>query len=230
MNILLVSPQTPMTFWSPSMRFVSYRSELPFRRWACLRLRRCCPARGTCAWSIWTSRGCAMPTCWADYVLIGAMIIHKQSIQEEIIPRCKRLGRTIIGGGPLFTTGYEDYVGDVHAVCGECEEIIGDVIRDMESGDLKDKYESPHGFPDVTKTPVPRWDLIALRHYATMPIQFSRGCPFDCEFCDIIIMNGRKPRTKAPDQMIAELDSLHAAGWKARSSSSTTISSATRSS
>ena len=88
---------------------------------------------------------------WADYVLIGAMIVHKQSIDEEIIPRCKRLGRTIIGGGPLFTTGYEEYAGDVHAVCGECEEIIDDVVRDMELGELKPKYESTHGFPDVTQ-------------------------------------------------------------------------------
>jgi radical SAM superfamily enzyme YgiQ (UPF0313 family) len=150
---------------------------------------------------------------WADYVMIGAMIIHKQSIEEEIIPRCKRFGRTIVGGGPLFTTGYEDYVGDVHAVCGECEEIIADVVRDLELGELKPKYESGQGSPDVTRTPVPRWDLINLRHYATMSIQFSRGCPFDCEFCDIIIMNGRKPRTKTPEQMIAELDSLCDDGW-----------------
>jgi radical SAM superfamily enzyme YgiQ (UPF0313 family) len=151
---------------------------------------------------------------WADYVMVGAMIVHKQSVQEEIIPRCKQLGRPLIGGGPLFTTGYEDYAADVHAVCGESEEIIGDVIRDMEAGELKDKYESAHGFPDVTKTPVPRWDLINPRHYATMSIQFSRGCPFDCEFCDIIIMNGRNPRTKTPAQMIAEIDALDAAGWQ----------------
>jgi radical SAM superfamily enzyme YgiQ (UPF0313 family) len=83
----------------------------------------------------------------------------------------------------------------------------------MESGLLQAKYESHHGFPDVTRTPVPRFDLINPRHYATMSIQFSRGCPFDCEFCDIIIMNGRKPRTKTPEQMIAELDALDAAGW-----------------
>jgi radical SAM superfamily enzyme YgiQ (UPF0313 family) len=150
---------------------------------------------------------------WADYVMIGAMIIHKESIDEEIIPRCQRLGKTIIGGGPLFTTGYEDYAESVHAVCGECEEVIGDVVRDMEIGELKQKYESGHGFPDVTKTPVPRWDLIRLQNYATMSTQFSRGCPFDCEFCDIIVMNGRKPRTKTPDQMLAELDALQDAGW-----------------
>jgi radical SAM superfamily enzyme YgiQ (UPF0313 family) len=214
MNILLISPQTPMTFWSlkHAVRFVSRQAAFP--PLGLLTVAAMLPRS-------WNLRLVDMDVTrlrdadlkWADYVLIGAMIVHKQSIDEEIIPRCRRMGKTIIAGGPLFTTGYEDYAGQVHAVCGECEEIIEDVIRDMEAGELKAKYESTRGFPDVTKTPVPRWDLINVRHYATMPVQFSRGCPFDCEFCDIIIMNGRKPRTKAPEQMIAELDALYAAGW-----------------
>ena len=214
MNILLVSPQTPLTFWSlkHAVRFMARQAAFP--PLGLLTVAAMLPR----SWNIRLVDMDIRPLRdsdlqWADYVLIGAMIVHKQSIDEEIIPRCKGLGRTIIGGGPLFTTGYEDYAGDVHAVCGESEEIIDQVIRDMESGDLKDKYESTHGFPDVTKTPVPRWDLIDVNNYATMPLQFSRGCPFDCEFCDIIIMNGRKPRTKSPEQMIAELDALYAAGW-----------------
>jgi radical SAM superfamily enzyme YgiQ (UPF0313 family) len=215
MNILLISPQTPMTFWSAkhAVRFISKRAAFP--PLGLMTVAAMLPRS-------WNLRLVDMDVThlrdsdlrWADYVLIGAMIIHKQSIDEEIIPRCQRIGRTIIGGGPLFTTGYEDYAGQVHAVCGECEEFIGDLIRDMESGELKERYESTRGFPDVTKTPVPRWDLIDPRHYATMSIQFSRGCPFDCEFCDIIIMNGRKPRTKTPEQMIAELDGLVDAGWQ----------------
>ncbi len=215
MNILLVSPKTPMTFWSAkhAVRFISKRAAFP--PLGLMTVAAMLPR----AWNVRlvdmdVTRLRDADLRWADYVLIGAMIIHKQSIDEEIIPRCKRIGRTIIGGGPLFTTGYEDYLADVHCVCGECEEIIDDVVRDLESGDLKDKYESTRGFPDVTKTPVPRWDLIDIRDYATMSIQFSRGCPFDCEFCDIIIMNGRKPRTKAPEQMIAELDALYGAGWR----------------
>jgi radical SAM superfamily enzyme YgiQ (UPF0313 family) len=214
MNILLISPQTPMTFWSlkHAVRFVSRKAAFP--PLGLLTVAAMLPRS-------WNVRLVDMDVTrlrdadlrWADYVLIGAMIVHKQSIDEEIIPRCQRMGRTIIGGGPLFTTGHEEYAGTVHAVCGECEEFIDEVIRDMEAGTLKPKYESKHGFPDVTRTPVPRWDLINVRHYATMPVQFSRGCPFDCEFCDIIIMNGRKPRTKTPQQMIAELDALYAAGW-----------------
>jgi radical SAM superfamily enzyme YgiQ (UPF0313 family) len=214
MNVLLVSPQTPMTFWSlkHAVRFVSKRAAFP--PLGLLTVAAMLPK----SWNVRlvdmdVKRLRDADVRWADYVLVSAMIVHKQSVQEDVIPRCHRLGKPIIAGGPLFTTGYEDYAADVHAVLGECEETIGDVVRDMESGLMQAKYESGHGFPDVTKTPVPRFDLINPRHYATMSIQFSRGCPFDCEFCDIIIMNGRKPRTKTPDQMIAELDALDAAGW-----------------
>ena len=215
MNVLLVSPQTPTTFWSlkHAVRFVSKRAAFPPlglltvaamlpRTWAIrlvdMDIRRLRDA----------------DIRWADYVLVSAMIVHKQSVREDVIPRCKRLAKAIIGGGPLFTTGYEDYAVDVHAVVGECEELIGRLVCDMESGLLQARYESRHGFPDVTNTPVPRFDLIDPRHYATMAIQFSRGCPFECEFCDIIVMNGRRPRTKTPDQIIAELDALLAIGWR----------------
>lgn len=215
MNVLLVSPQTPMTFWSlkHAVRFVSRRAAFP--PLGLLTVAALLPRS-------WNLRVVDMDVHrlrdsdlrWADYVLVGAMIVHKQSIEEEIIPRCKRMNRSIIGGGPLFTTGYDDYAADVHAVCGECEDIIDDVIHDMEAGTLRPKYQSANGFPDLLNTPVPRWDLINIRHYATMSIQMSRGCPFDCEFCDIVIMNGHKPRTKSPSQMLAELDALHFAGWQ----------------
>ena len=76
------------------------------------------------------------------------------------------------------------------------------------------RFTAREGRPDITQTPVPRWDLINLRHYVTMAVQFSRGCPFDCEFCDIIVMNGRVPRTKTPAQLIAELEALRQRGWK----------------
>src|SRR5688500_17034794 len=151
MNVLLISPQTPMTFWSlkHAVRFVSKRAAFP--PLGLMTVAAMLPRS-------WNLRLVDMDVerlpdadlQWADYVMVSAMIVHKQSVIDGIMPRCKRLGRTIIGGGPLFTTGYEDYAGDVHAVCGECEEIIGEVVRDMESGELKEKYESTHGFPDVT--------------------------------------------------------------------------------
>ena len=87
------------------------------------------------------------------------------------------------------------------------------VVEDLRSGRLQPVYRCTNR-PEITQTPAPRWDLINFRHYVTMSVQFSRGCPFDCEFCDIIVMNGRVPRTKTPAQLIAELDALCQRGWK----------------
>ena len=92
--------------------------------------------------------------------------------------------------------------------------MIDELVQDLETGQLRRLYQAPER-PDLARTPVPRWDLIDFRDYVTMLVQFSRGCPYDCEFCDIVIMNGRVPRTKSPAQMLAELDALHAA-WLAR--------------
>jgi radical SAM superfamily enzyme YgiQ (UPF0313 family) len=149
---------------------------------------------------------------WADYVLLGAMIVQKDSV-HEIAARCAALKKTVIAGGPLFTTGHEAFPEIKHFVLGEAEEIMPRVVADMRSRKLETIYQAPHR-PDLTHTPVPRWDLIKFRHYVTMSVQFSRGCPFDCEFCDIIVMNGRTPRTKSPAQLIAELDALRGRGWR----------------
>lgn len=149
---------------------------------------------------------------WADYVMIGAMIVQKDSVRE-IVARCAALKKTVIAGGPLFTTGHESFPEIQHFVLGEAEEVMPRVVEDMRNGRLQPIYRAT-GRPEITGTPVPRWDLINFRHYVTMSVQFSRGCPFDCEFCDIIVMNGRVPRTKTPDQLIAELEALRRRGWK----------------
>ncbi len=148
----------------------------------------------------------------ADYVLLGAMIVQKDSVRE-IMARCAAFGKTVIAGGPLFTTGHEEFPEIRHFVLGEAEEAMPQVVADMRNGQLQAIYRAPHR-PDITRTPSPRWDLIKMRYYVTMSVQFSRGCPFDCEFCDIIVMNGRVPRTKTPAQLIAELDALRERGWK----------------
>jgi radical SAM superfamily enzyme YgiQ (UPF0313 family) len=149
---------------------------------------------------------------WADYVLLGAMIVQKESVRE-IMARCAALGKTVIAGGPLFTTGHEAFPEIQHFVLGEAEEVMPQVVADLRSGRLQPIYRCTNR-PEITQTPVPRWDLIKFRYYVTMAVQFSRGCPFDCEFCDIIVMNGRVPRTKTPAQLIAELDALGRRGWK----------------
>ena len=150
---------------------------------------------------------------WADYVLLGAMLVQKDSVRE-IAARCATFQKRVIAGGPLFTTGYEAFPEIQHFVLGEAEEIMPQVVEDMRSGRLLQPIYRATNRPDITQTPVPRWDLIKFRYYVTMAVQFSRGCPFDCEFCDIIVMNGRVPRTKTPAQMIAELDALGRRGWK----------------
>jgi radical SAM superfamily enzyme YgiQ (UPF0313 family) len=149
---------------------------------------------------------------WADYVMLSAMIVHKESV-HQIVARCAALGKSIIADDPLFTTGHEAFPQIQHFVLGEAEEVMPQVIADLRAGRLQPLYQSS-GWPDLTQTPVPRWDLIDGRHYVTMAVQFSRGCPYDCEFCDIVVMNGRVPRTKTPTQRVAEIEALRRRGWK----------------
>jgi len=149
---------------------------------------------------------------WADYVMVGAMLIQKESV-HEIVAWCAALGKTVIAGGPLFTTGHEAFPQIQHFVLGEAEDLMPQVVEDMRNGRLQRIYRTLKR-PDISHSPVPRWDLIKFRDYVTMSAQFSRGCPFNCEFCDIIVMNGRVPRNKTPPQLIAELDALRQRGWK----------------
>jgi radical SAM superfamily enzyme YgiQ (UPF0313 family) len=213
MKILLISPRTPDTFWSfkHAIRFVSRRASMaPL---GLLTVAGMLPPE----WKLKLTdlnveRLRDEDLRWADYVLLGAMIVHKDSVRE-IVARCTAFGKTVIAGGPLFTTGHEAFPKIQHFVLGEAEEVMPQVVADMQSGRLQSIYRAPHR-PDITRTPPPRWDLIQFRHYVTMSVQFSRGCPFDCEFCDIIVMNGRVPRNKTPAQLIAELDGLRQRGWK----------------
>ncbi|MBI4582344.1 MAG: B12-binding domain-containing radical SAM protein [Planctomycetes bacterium] len=212
MKVLLVSPATPDTFWSFKhvLRFISRKAAFP--PLGLVTIAAMLPRE----WEIKlvdlnTRRLSDADTAWADYVMVSAMIVHEQSVRE-IIARCRRLDKTIIAGGPLFTTGHHRFGEVQHFVLGEAEPVMPALVEDMTAGRVRPIYQSPQR-PDITKTPVPRWDLVRLRDYAVMPVQFSRGCPFDCEFCDIIVMNGRVPRVKEPEQVIRELDSLAAAGW-----------------
>jgi radical SAM superfamily enzyme YgiQ (UPF0313 family) len=213
MKVLLVSPATPDTFWSlkhavsfifkkaayPPLGLLTVAGMLP-RQWE-LRLV-----------DLNVSRLSDADIDWADYVFISAMLVQAESTRR-VIARVRARHKTLVAGGPLFTTGHERFPDVQHFVIGEAENIIAALIRDMISGQLKQIYQAPDK-PDLSATPVPRWDLIPFKDYATMLVQFSRGCPFNCEFCDIIVMYGRVPRVKTPAQMIAELNALADAGWK----------------
>lgn len=213
MNVLMIYPQTPDTFWSFKhvLRFVSKRSTFP--PLGLLTIAAMLPR----AWDVKlvdlnVERLRDANLGWADYVLISAMLVHRDSV-NEIVMRCRAAHKPVIAGGPLFTTGHEAFPGIQHFVLGEAEDLIPDLVKDMEAGAVKRVYSSTIR-PDMSLVPVPRWDLIDSRNYVTMAVQFSRGCPFDCEFCDIIVMNGRVPRTKTPARLIAELEALRLLGWK----------------
>lgn len=213
MRILLVYPHNPDTFWSFKhvLRCVAKRSTFP--PLGLLTIAALLPSD----WQLKlvdlnVERLKDSDLRWADYVMLSAMIVHKQSVQE-IVARCAAFGKPVIGGGPLFTTGHEAFPAIQHFVLGEAEELMPQLVADIRAGAVRPQYRAASR-PDITQLPAPRWDLINPKLYVTMAVQFSRGCPYDCEFCDIIIMNGRVPRTKTPAQLIAELDGLRRKGWK----------------
>ena len=143
---------------------------------------------------------------WADYVFISAMAIQKET-SRNIIQRCHQLGRKVVAGGPFFTANQTDFQDIDHLVLNEAEITLPKFLKDLERGQAKPVYRSEQ-WADMSTTPLPRWDLIKLKHYAMMCVQYSRGCPFDCDFCDITVLYGRKPRTKPVTNVIQELDTL----------------------
>ena len=149
---------------------------------------------------------------WADMVFTSTMIVQRTSL-EDVIARCNRAGVPVVAGGPHPTTFHDEIEGVTHFVLDEAEEIFPEFLRDLANGTARAMYREPRK-PDVTRTPVPRFDLIDMKSYWSMGVQFSRGCPFDCEFCDIIKLYGQVPRTKTPDQIVEEFDSLYRLGWR----------------
>jgi radical SAM superfamily enzyme YgiQ (UPF0313 family) len=149
---------------------------------------------------------------WADYAFISAMVVQRQSAQQ-IIARCKAAGLKVVAGGPLFTSEYERFDTVDHFVLNEAELTLPAFLADYECGSVQRIY-STHAYADIQHTPIPMWQLINLKRYATMSIQFSRGCPFNCDFCNVTALFGHRPRIKTADQIIAELDSLYHHGWR----------------
>ncbi len=157
---------------------------------------------------------------WADIVFTSTMIVQKDSL-FDVIARCNGMRKTVVCGGPYPTSYREEILAVVeerngwveHFLFGEIEETFGEFLADLSNGVAKNVYPEPKK-PDITKAPLPRYDLINLQDYGSMALQFSRGCPFDCEFCDITKLFGRVPRTKSNKQVIAEFDLLYSLGWR----------------
>ena len=150
---------------------------------------------------------------WADLVMISGMHVQKTDI-IDILARARRLGKRTMVGGPYASSEPEALlVLADHVVVGEPDEVFDRIATDLETGVARRLYVIREK-PDVIKTPAPRFDLLKLENYVLMSVQFSRGCPFQCEFCDIITLYGRKPRTKRPSQLLAELQVLVDLGWR----------------
>jgi radical SAM superfamily enzyme YgiQ (UPF0313 family) len=149
---------------------------------------------------------------WADMAFIGGMAVQRDSA-KKIIARCKQLGLKVIAGGPLFTAEPDEFGEVDHLVLGEAELTLPPFLEDLKNGRPKKIYRAS-GFCDLHQTPFPLWDLIRIKKYASMSIQFSRGCPFNCEFCNVTTLFGRRSRLKTPQQIISELDRIYASGWR----------------
>jgi radical SAM superfamily enzyme YgiQ (UPF0313 family) len=149
---------------------------------------------------------------WADLVCTSTMIVQRKSL-EHVIERAKRSGKPVVAGGPHPTSYWEDMEDVDYFLLGEVEDTFPLFLRDLEQGTAQHCY-MPREKPAITRAPLPRYDLINMRDYGSMLLQFSRGCPFDCEFCDITKLYGRVPRTKTPEQMLAEFSLLYDLGWR----------------
>ena len=214
LNVLLVWPRFPSSFWSFDgiLDLVPIKTDQP--PLGLLTIAALCPKN-------WTLRLIDRAfedlrdadILWADLVMVSGMRVQNDDIRE-ILRRARAYGKRTIIGGP-FASSEPDLLLSMadHVVVGEPDEVFPEIAADLTRGSAKRLYVVQEK-PDVSKTPLPRFDLLKIDKYASMAVQFSRGCPFQCEFCDIITIYGRKPRTKNPSQLISELDALYSLGWR----------------
>lgn len=213
MKILLLYPQYPDTFWGfrHALKFIGRKASFP--PLGLLTVAAMLPEE-------WEKKLVDLNVqpladrelAWADYVFISAMTVQKDSVRE-LIERCRKIGARVVAGGPLFTACHEDYAQVDHLVLGEAERTLPAFLADLRLGAARRVYRDER-WADLAQTPVPLWELIDLGKYAAMNLQYSRGCPFDCEFCDITTLFGRRTRSKEPQQFLAELESLYSRGWR----------------
>lgn len=213
MNALLIYPECPQTFWSltHAMRLINKKAASP--PLGLLTVAAMLPPD----WAVRlvdlnVTRLTDADLEWGDCALVSGMIVQRESAYR-VIARCKAAGLTVIAGGPLFATQHEQFEDVDHFVLGEAEVTLQPFLEDLEQGRARRVYRSDE-FADMTRSPVPRWDLVDPRQYASRGVQFSRGCPHDCDFCEVTQLLGHRWRTKAKEQIIAELDVLYRLGWR----------------
>lgn len=215
MNCLLINPQLPLSFWSfrqtcralgiksviPPLGLITVAALLP-REWQ-MRLA-----------DLNTRKLTEEDWNWADLVLLSGMFPQREELLA-LIKEAKERGKIAVAGGPYVTSSPASVreAGADFVVIGEGENTVPRLVSALRQGKKQGTFASDE-YPDLSQSPVPRFDLLDFKHYASMSIQASRGCPFDCEFCDIATVYGRSPRYKAPNQVIGELDSLFRLGWQ----------------
>jgi len=213
MNILLIYPEFPDTFWSfkhapklahkrassPPLELLTVAAMLP-QEWSKRLL------------DLNVTRLTDKDLRWADAALVSAMLVQREAARRVIV-RCRKAGVRIIAGGPLFTSEYEQFEEVDHFVLNEGELTLPPFLADLAQGQAKRVYATSE-FADIQKSPVPMWPLAEMRRYAAMSLQYSRGCPFQCEFCNVTALFGHQPRTKSTAQVLAELDGLYNRGWR----------------
>ncbi len=216
MNVLLLYPLFPKSFWSfektlalldrkamlPPLGLVTVAAILP-QTWDFKLVDRNVRQVSEAEWE------------WADLVILSAMIVQKEDLLAQI-QEAKRRGKRVAVGGPYATALPQEVtaVGADYLILDEGEITLPLFVQAIQQGEPSGIFRAGGEKPDVSTTPVPRFDLLEFDAYAEMSVQFSRGCPFQCEFCDIIVLYGRKPRTKTPQQLLNELDRLYELGWR----------------
>ncbi|MGK7925819.1 MAG: radical SAM protein, partial [Spirulina sp.] len=216
LRVLLIYPLFPKSFWSfdkaveligrkvslPPLGLITVAAILP-QTWEFRLVDRNVCAETEADWE------------WADLVLLSGMIVQSADMLH-LIREAKRRGKLVAAGGPYVTSTpeYAQDAGIDFLILDEGEISLPLFVDALERGETSGIFRANGDKPDVTKTPIPRYDLLDLSAYTDMSVQFSRGCPFQCEFCDIIVLYGRKPRTKTPAQLLAELQTLYDLGWR----------------
>ena len=213
MKVLLVYPEFPDTFWSfkHALQFIRKRASLP--PLGLLTVAAMLPPA-------WEKRLVDMNVrklteadlAWAEIAFVSAMAVQRESARA-VIARCKGAGVRIVAGGPLFTAEPGQFENVDHLVLNEAELTLPRFLADLDRGCAAPAYTSTE-YADVTRTPTPLWELADRDRYATMAVQFSRGCPYNCDFCNVTVLLGHRPRLKTAAQIVAELDALYQLGWR----------------
>lgn len=213
MKILLVYPETPSSFWSfkDALKFVAKKvAEPPL---GLITVAAMLPRD-------WELKLIDMNVTkledkhliWADLVFLSGMNIQINSF-KDVIRRCNALQVKVVAGGPLATTQHKDFLGVDYFILNEAEITLPLFLEDLKKGNPKHIYSTDE-FPEISNSPIPMWELLDIKKYASLSLQYSRGCPYDCDFCSITMLNGRKPRTKGSVQFIRELERIYDLGWR----------------